>query len=949
MISDTRVQELVDELGHLLPSQRPLEAFVHHNTLHAFEHLPFHQGVEEAAAIFGAEPYMSEQAFRDTWANGRILEADLEHVLTTEVPEESVVLADREFSLRDVVRTWMLALPAGDGGATLRWRLEETDTLGSYAEDLPRRAFERLSAAGPAHQIQPDLWRAVRRQVLQPTPMAPKRPRDVVVACNGGDPDDIVNPALIRWCAAYLDAGHSYWPMTDRDGGFYRAMLAHLSQGGPVFKSWMRPLTGRAQLLLSAETNPERCIAETLARMGVAEDAAEEVLQQSLLSLPGWPGMFQQLTLRPDLAPAPPPPTDLVDFVAIRLLLDEAAATYCGFPKGGFLAPPAESSVDIETHWILFNGARLLGVLPDEMSGDVLDTLQTLSHRYSSVRRRWLWQLAYERRYRIGILDGIVNHWRRIADDEAPAPRVQVVTCIDDREESLRRHLEEISPEYETLGLAGFYGVAAYHQPLGEPHHRPLCPAPVVPKHLLREVPADPGEWERGRRSRSVVGRFAEALSIGSDTLFRGGLISLWGWSSIVPLVTRILAPRLHGRLTARRSQPRSQLLLEAETMAHEHGLQVGFTPDEMVSIVRGMLEDMGLTKNFAPLVVLLGHGSRSLNNPHEAAHDCGACGGGRGGPNARAFSQMANRDDVREALAEVDILITKDTWFVGGYHNTCDDDVALYDLEDVPDTHQALLASTQRDLDIARTLDAHERVRRFESADLDLDPAAALVHVENRAEDLAQPRPEYGHCTNALCLVGRRAWNRGLYLDRRVFLTSYNPEIDPDGKLLERLLASIGPVGAGINLEYYFSFVDPNRYGCNTKLPHNITALMGVMDGHSSDLRTGLPWQMVEIHEPVRLLNVIEARPEQLLAILERQPGLKKLIVNRWILVAAFDPDTHEMWFFEESGFVPYETESSTLPISPTSFDWYRGHREHLPPATIQRGRPGPKRGVAA
>ena len=70
-------------------------------------------------------------------------------------------------------------------------------------------------------------------------------------------------------------------------------------------------------------------------------------------------------------------------------------------------------------------------------------------------------------------------------------------------------------------------------------------------------------------------------------------------------------------------------------------------------------------------------------------------------------------------------------------------------------------------------------------------------------------------------------------------------------------------PVCAGISLEYYFSYVDNEGYGCGTKLPHNITGLIGVMNGHASDLRTGLPLQMVEVHEPVRILFVIETTPD--------------------------------------------------------------------------------------
>ncbi|MGK0348460.1 MAG: hypothetical protein ACI855_004550, partial [Myxococcota bacterium] len=900
MIREATVRQLVDELAHLLPAQRPLEAFVHHNTLHHFEHLPFQEGVEAAADIFGAQPYMSEASFRDAWQNGRILVSDLDEAVQTQVPNTEVRVGALTHSLRDVVRTWMRFLPEGDGGATLRWRLEETDELARWPADLPRGAFERLSSAGPAHTVQPALWRAISRAVPASATMTrPARPRDAALAGSFEDPDGFVNPAMIRWCGAFLDGGHAYWPMADRDGGFYRAVLAHLNATGASGKAWMRPLTGRAQLLVSAGTSPERCIAETLERMGCPAAEVEDLLRETLLSLPGWAGMFIQLAARPDLAPAPPPPTDLADFVAIRLLLDEAAARWVmGCGPGPIPCTSVAVPADPERPWILFNAARWLGVCPQDVSDSLVRDLDALLTRYDSIRRRWIWQLAYERRYRIGILDSVIHHARRVASDQPPAAKVQLVTCIDDREESFRRHFEEISPHNQTFGLAGFFGVTVYHRPLGEPHQRPLCPANTVPKHLLKEVPADLSEWDRLRLSRGRIGRVAEALSVGSDTLFRGGLISLWGWSSIVPLVTRILAPRLHGRTTAAsRPSPRTRLQLEATSEEKDHGLQVGFSADEMVNIVRRSLQDMGLTRAFAPLVFVLGHGSRSLNNPHEAAHDCGACGGGRGGPNARAFAQMANRPDVRAALDQSGIEIPSQTWFVGGYHNTCDGAVDLYDLDVVPAALGDALQAARRDLDTARTLDVHERIRRFESADLRLSPQEALAHVETRAEDLAQPRPEYGHCTNALCILGRRSWNRGLYLDRRAFLTSYDPAIDPDGLILERLLAMVGPVGAGINLEYYFSFVDPDRYGSNTKLPHNITALLGVMDGHSSDLRTGLPWQMVEIHEPVRLLNVIEARPEQLLAILERQPALRTLVVNRWILVAAFEPETQQMW----------------------------------------------------
>jgi hypothetical protein len=277
---------------------------------------------------------------------------------------------------------------------------------------------------------------------------------------------------------------------------------------------------------------------------------------------------------------------------------------------------------------------------------------------------------------------------------------------------------------------------------------------------------------------------------------------------------------------------------------------------------------------------------------------------------------------------------------FLGAYHTTCDDSVVFYDTGRIPESHGADFRRCRETLESGCDRNAHERCRRFRSVSVLSSPAEARRHVEARAEDLAQPRPEFGHATNAICVVGRRGRTRGLFLDRRAFLVSYDPESDAqDGScpILARILDAIVPVCAGINLEYYFSYVDPTGWGCGTKLPHNITSLLGVMDGAASDLRPGLPWQMVEIHEPVRLLLCVETTPARLSGILAQSDMLARLTRNEWLWIATLDPQSSRVDVYDRGEFRAYDPESTSLPECPSSAHWYSGLREHLSACSIR------------
>ena len=965
--------EMLDHAGHLLPQQSPLHMFVHHNTLHAFEHLHFEEAVIEAAARFGTEPYQSEAAFDECIESARIRPADIEAVVAASIEDSGGPLIPGGPTRREMRAIRLSNLFEIPQGPALSWMLEETGTLFRFHRRVPKSAraailqsAERVSIGGRSsvpeareEQALEQIW----RELLAVAPTCPRtragiRRRDQILEVCGIDTDHYVHPLMIRVCAAFVDQGIAYWEMPGRDAGLLEVFRSLYGIGSGPSDLWMEGLSKQLRFQQSEGWDADQTVRWALEELDVPHEQWAAYIEETLLSLPGWAGMIRQLELRPDTAPVDPPCARIVDYLALQLTLDLHAARFVIRARAGGPDAFAEmlslrldakraSDLDLELVYEGFITAQLAGLGPAELGGrGAANRWLEEVGKFGSNERRRLLHLAYERRHRIGVLDGIVGH-SRIERIQAEQPSFQAVFCIDDREESLRRHLEEIRPDVETFGYAGFFGIAMAYQGIEDIRPRPLCPVAVLPSHYVSERALNQVEAAVFAEKRRRRGQVTHSIGLGSKMMTRGGVLSaLFGFLAVIPLLGRSLFPRATERLAHWISHrtapvPPTRLCLERTPGERPDGLALGYTIDEMADIVSGALRTTGMAGHLSSLVLIVGHGSSSLNNPHEAAHDCGATGGGRGGPNARAFAQMANEPRVRERLRNRGFIIAESTWFVGAYHNTCDDSMTYYEEDPAPAESLGALADAKRAFADACLLDAHERCRRFESAPLALNPEAALAHAEAHAYDLAQPRPEYGHATNAVCIVGRRARTRGLFLDRRAFLVSYDPESDATGAILAQLLRSVGPVGAGINLEYYFSFVDPIGYGCGTKLPHNIVGLVGVMDGHASDLRTGLPWQMVEIHEPVRLLTIVEAETGVLAGILEREPALANLVNNEWIQLVAWDPGSDALAVYGNGRFQPYVPENPSIAVVGRSADFYSGRRGHLSPAHITVGLP--------
>jgi uncharacterized protein YbcC (UPF0753/DUF2309 family) len=597
--------------------------------------------------------------------------------------------------------------------------------------------------------------------------------------------------------------------------------------------------------------------------------------------------------------------------------------------------------------WRLFRLAQLAGWSAGEirtLSPSVRDRVLGALDAYPESDHRSLWLSAFERHYRDEILGALAaNRGRGRWQERDRRPRAQIVFCIDEREESMHRGVDEVDPELETFGAGGFFNMAMNFSGLDDHDVTPLCPAGVIPTNRVKEVAREDERSRQAataRRDRRLWRETAENTywELKRNAVSGLFLAQLVGLVQSVPLIGRVLAPWRWAEVKERFDRallpmPQTRLTVDA---AQPDGL--GFTLTEQADRVEIQLRNIGMTHGFARFVVFIGHGSSSVNNPHESAHDCGACGGSHGAPNARAFAAIANRRPVREELARRGIDIPDDTWFVGGVHNTASDRNTFFDTQDVPQTHRDEWEQLHRDLDRARALSARERCTRFDSAPKTSSLRRSVRHVEERSRDLSQVRPEWGHCTNAVALVGRRALTQGLFLDRRTFVISYDPNGDPDGSIVQRILLAMGPVGAGINLEYYFSTVNNRVFGCDTKVPHNVTGLLGVMEGAASDLRTGLPKQMIELHEPMRLLLIVEASTDVLGGIYGAQPAIAELLDNEWIHLVAMDPgDGHFDLFVPGKGFVGWDGEPTTLSVVKNSYAYYHDRRGFLAPVRIE------------
>lgn len=529
-----------------------------------------------------------------------------------------------------------------------------------------------------------------------------------------------------------------------------------------------------------------------------------------------------------------------------------------------------------------------------------------------------LWQEAFEWSYFDEVLSGIKVSPSIVEDSKEVS--FQGLFCIDDREYSFRRHIELVDKKSDTYGTPGFFGVEFYFQPEHGKFFTKACPAPVNPVYLIKE---------KDRKNQVKIDYHFSKKSHG---LFRGWLYSnILGFWSAIKLFFNVFKPTIGPATAYSFAHMDKYGSLEIDSTGEvESNLNIGFKVEEMALRVKNTLRSIGLTKNFARIVYMVGHGGTSVNNPYYAGYDCGACCGRPGAVNARVFSYMANKKEVREMLRQEGLDIPDSTVFIGGMHDTTRDEIEFYEGDFLSEEHRALHSKNTEVFKKALQLNAQERAFRFDTIDHSLSIEKLHSKVKERSVSLFEPRPEWNHTANALCIIGRKPMYSKLYLDKRPFINSYDYSQDLEGKYLLSILGAAVPVCGGINLEYYFSRVDQQKLGSGTKLPHNVVGLFGLANGVEGDLLPGLPSQMIEIHDPVRILFIIEHYPSVVQKVISSNPGIYEWIKNEWVLFSVKDPDSGLLYRFKNGEFKEYiplkakpvEVKANELVISKSVFN---------------------------
>ncbi|MBB5326251.1 hypothetical protein HNQ34_003385 [Anoxybacillus tepidamans] len=847
------ITELVRQASEAIAPLWPLSTFIARHPWMGLEHLPFVEVADRFHQGQQVDLYPTMASFRAALAKGEIDPTFLESRLQRWLDESPLPVLRHEAEQFCRSLLWNETVPQ-------EWLV---------SPDLVQLTSELDEAAL--------VW---CRSAVEP------------ISVRHGEQSRRLDQQMIKWCKLFLDEGQAAWKLPFRERGLFGAWRKLVGYDPELTKDERKQLSDWPD-------DPELALKHALSHLRIDEETAVDYLESHLLALPGWTGMLlwrsRQVGQGVEL---------LIHYLAIRLSL-EWAFVAMHLPLEPTMIDRKKHSLPLLAAWIHWGEmapTQWRQLKPEEQCARL-----AFADRFWRVERYRLWLEAWEETYEAQLKEAIMV---RSPSKQSRRTVAQLLFCIDVRSEPLRRYIEQEGP-FETYGCAGFFGLPIRKRELDSHHTHPSCPAIVDPQHEICEL-VTPEGMTHYRRRRNVFRFVGQTFKKVKQHLLASLLLPEMSgtWLGLHTLA-RSAAPQWVGHWirqveeTVERKPP-TVLSLERQERADTSGLPIGLSTQEQVQYVKQLLSTIGLTSSFAPLVVICGHESATVNNPYASSLDCGACGGAAGAFNARVFSTLCNLQEVREGLSKEGIIIPEETVFVAAEHITTVDELHWLEVPTLSEAAQQAFAMLENVLPaVSRKANAERFAKLPHVGQRPRDPVAEM---RRRAVDWSEIRPEWGLARNAAFLIGRRERTKNCYLDGRVFLHSYDWRKDPTGDILTNIIAGPATVGQWINLQYYASTVAPHYYGSGSKTTQTVTGGIGVMQGNASDLLAGLPWQSVAFsdrelfHSPLRLLVVIEAPQHYIERLLSNDVSFYQKVKNGWLRLASIDPDSGEWIKWEPS-----------------------------------------------
>lgn len=376
------------------------------------------------------------------------------------------------------------------------------------------------------------------------------------------DLDNLVHPHLFRIICSYLDQGISVWKFPDSKKGFLDSIRTIEKNS---FTSFFK--TKRAKNILLNGTGQ----IEDLLKIIVGEESFfEQYLFDQQFAHHGWSGIVSSIEDQPQSL-LDSKIISLQEFIVFELLLEIDSLD---FELGSKWKPLCLQSNDIPLN--LFED-----IVPTELN-EVLT----------------LWQDAFEWSYYDEVLGGISQ--KILTPPSEPIdPSFDAIFCIDERECSIRRHLENLDKNCKTFGTPGFFGVEFYFQPHNGKFYDKLCPAPVTPQYLIKEY-----DVQSVRKNELLYSKKTHSFFQGTFIAFSLGILSIF--QLFLNIFRPKMSPAISNSFTL--MDPHSKLIIENKNIDdRENNLQIGFTVKEMTIRVESLLKNIGLTQQFSPIIYIIG------------------------------------------------------------------------------------------------------------------------------------------------------------------------------------------------------------------------------------------------------------------------------------------------------------------------------------------------------